>query len=46
MPVDVGAVGIWRSSRIWPQDAGAVAEAAAEVEALGYGGVVLATPNS
>jgi probable F420-dependent oxidoreductase len=36
MSVDVGRVGIWCSSRIWPQDAGAVAEAAADVEALGY----------
>ena len=36
MAVDVGRIGIWCSSRIWPQDAGAVAEAAAEVETLGY----------
>ena len=36
MAVDVGRIGIWCSSRIWPQDAGAVAEAAAELETLGY----------
>jgi probable F420-dependent oxidoreductase len=36
MAVDVGRIGVWCSSRIWPQDAGAAAEAAAELEELGY----------
>ncbi len=36
MAVDVGRIGIWCSSRIWPQDAGEVAEAVTELEALGY----------
>jgi probable F420-dependent oxidoreductase len=36
MAVDVGRIGVWCSSRIWPQDAGAVAESAAELEELGY----------
>jgi len=36
MPVDLGRIGIWCSSRIWPQDAGEVAESAAELEELGY----------
>ena len=36
MAVDVGRIGIWCSSRIWPDDAGAVAEAASELEELGY----------
>jgi alkanesulfonate monooxygenase SsuD/methylene tetrahydromethanopterin reductase-like flavin-dependent oxidoreductase (luciferase family) len=36
MAVDVGRIGVWCSSRIWPQDAGVVAESAAELEELGY----------
>jgi probable F420-dependent oxidoreductase len=36
MTVDVGRIGVWCSSRIWPQDAGAAAESAAELEELGY----------
>ena len=36
MAVDVGRVGVWCSSRSWPQDPGAAAEAAAELEELGY----------
>ena len=36
MAVDVGRIGVWCSSRIWPQDPGAAAEAAAELEELGY----------
>lgn len=36
MAVGVGRIGVWCSSRIWPDDAGAVAEAATELEALGY----------
>jgi probable F420-dependent oxidoreductase len=36
MSVGVGRIGVWCSSRIWPQDAGALAEAAAELEGLGY----------
>jgi probable F420-dependent oxidoreductase len=36
MAVDVGRIGVWCSSRIWPPDAGEVAEAATELEALGY----------
>jgi len=36
MAVDVGRIGVWCSSRIWPQDPGTVAEAAAELEELGY----------
>ena len=36
MPVDLGRIGIWCSSRIWPQDAHEVAESAAELEELGY----------
>src|SRR5690242_10387652 len=36
MAVEVGRIGVWCSSRVWPRDAGAVAEVAAEVEALGY----------
>lgn len=36
MTVSLGRTGIWSGSRAWPQDPGAVAEAAAELEALGY----------
>jgi probable F420-dependent oxidoreductase len=36
MAVDVGRTGIWAASRIWPADPGAAAEAAAELEELGY----------
>jgi probable F420-dependent oxidoreductase len=36
MTVGVGRIGVWCSSRIWPQDAAALAEVAAELEALGY----------
>lgn len=36
MAVDVGRIGVWCSSRVWPSDAGAVAEATAELESLGY----------
>jgi probable F420-dependent oxidoreductase len=36
MSVAVGRIGLWCSSRIWPQDAGVLAEVAAELEALGY----------
>lgn len=36
MAVDVGRIGVWCSSRIWPQDPGASSEAAAELEELGY----------
>jgi len=34
--VDVGRTGIWSSSRAWPADAGAAADAAAELDELGY----------
>ncbi|MEV4640791.1 LLM class F420-dependent oxidoreductase [Actinoplanes sp. NPDC049548] len=34
-----GRYGLWTSRRSWPADAGAVAEAAAEIEALGYGSI-------
>lgn len=36
MAVPVGRIGIWVSSAIWPQDPAASAEAAAELEGLGY----------
>lgn len=36
---DIGRYGVWAQARYWPTDPGAVAEAAAEVEALGYGAV-------
>ncbi|HEY6277799.1 MAG TPA: LLM class F420-dependent oxidoreductase [Streptosporangiaceae bacterium] len=36
MAVDVGRIGIWCTSRIWPADPGAAAEAAAELEELRY----------
>jgi len=36
MSVEAGRIGLWCSSRVWPRDADAVAEVAAEVEALGY----------
>jgi probable F420-dependent oxidoreductase len=36
MAVDVGRIGVWCSSRIWPPGAGEVAEAVTELEALGY----------
>ena len=41
MPVAVGRVGTWSSSRIWPADPGAVADAASELEKLGYGALWL-----
>ncbi|MEV4705607.1 TIGR03620 family F420-dependent LLM class oxidoreductase [Actinoplanes sp. NPDC049316] len=34
---DIGRFGLWTSGRHWPADAAAVAEAAAEIENLGYG---------
>jgi probable F420-dependent oxidoreductase len=36
MAVTVGRTGIWSGSRTWPDDPGAVADAAAELEELGY----------
>lgn len=36
MAVDVGRIGIWCMSRIWPADPGQAKEAAAELESLGY----------
>jgi probable F420-dependent oxidoreductase len=36
---EFGRYGVWASSRLWPNDAGEVAEAAAELESLGYGSV-------
>src|SRR5262245_40373249 len=47
MAVDVGGIGVWCSSRIWPRDPGASAEAAAELEGLGYQAlwVGLSAPN-
>jgi probable F420-dependent oxidoreductase len=36
MATEVGRIGVWCSSRIWPDDPGAAADAAAELEALGY----------
>lgn len=36
MTVTLGRTGIWSGSRDWPGDPGAVAEAAAELEELGY----------
>jgi probable F420-dependent oxidoreductase len=34
-----GRYGVWVSRRLWPQDAGEVAAAAAELESLGFGSV-------
>jgi hypothetical protein len=34
--VDVGRIGIWCSSRLWPDDPGAAAAVAAELEELRY----------
>lgn len=36
MAVTLGRTGIWSASRSWPQDRGAAAAAAAELEELGY----------
>jgi probable F420-dependent oxidoreductase len=36
MATDVGRIGVWCSSRSWPADPAAAAEAAAELEELGY----------
>jgi probable F420-dependent oxidoreductase len=36
---ELGRYGVWASQRIWPAEAGAIAEAAAELEELGYGSV-------
>jgi probable F420-dependent oxidoreductase len=36
---EVGRYGVWVSGRLWPTDAGEVAEAAAELESLGFGSV-------
>lgn len=33
----IGRYGVWASIRLWPKDAGEIASAAAEIEALGYG---------
>jgi probable F420-dependent oxidoreductase len=43
MALDVGRIGIWCSSRIWPADPGAAAEAAAELEELRYRALWLGT---
>jgi probable F420-dependent oxidoreductase len=36
---EFGRYGVWAPLRLWPTDAGEIAAAAAEVEALGYGAV-------
>ncbi|WP_199513332.1 TIGR03620 family F420-dependent LLM class oxidoreductase [Nucisporomicrobium flavum] len=36
---EIGRFGLWISGRHWPADPAAIAEAAAEIEALGYGSV-------
>jgi probable F420-dependent oxidoreductase len=36
---EFGRYGVWTSGRLWPTDAGEVADAAAELESLGYGSV-------
>jgi probable F420-dependent oxidoreductase len=36
---EFGRYGVWASDRLWPRDAGEVAEAAVELESLGYGSV-------
>lgn len=41
MNVDVGRIGVWSSTRIWPPEARARAEAASELESLGYQAVWL-----
>lgn len=41
MAVDVGRIGIWTFSGLWPDDPGATGEAAAELEELGYRAVWL-----
>lgn len=37
MAIDVGRAGVWVGARNWPDDGAEVADAFAEVEALGYG---------
>ncbi|WP_069113535.1 LLM class F420-dependent oxidoreductase [Jiangella alba] len=37
MAIDVGRAGVWVGARSWPGDAGEVADAFGELEALGYG---------
>lgn len=37
MAPPLGTIGIWTSARIWPNDPGRLREAAAELDALGYG---------
>lgn len=41
MAVNVGSVGVWTFSGLWPDDPAEAGEAAAELEELGYGGVWL-----
>jgi probable F420-dependent oxidoreductase len=36
---EFGRYGVWASSALWPKDAGEIAEAAGELESLGYGSV-------
>jgi probable F420-dependent oxidoreductase len=36
---EFGRFGVWASNRLWPKDAGEVAEVAVELESLGYGSV-------
>lgn len=38
---DIGRFGVWISRRLWPADPAAVADAAAEIESLGYGAIWL-----
>jgi probable F420-dependent oxidoreductase len=44
--VALGTIGIWTSSRQWPSDPAATAEAAAELESLGYGALWLGSSTA